>query len=905
MDTASKAAQDREDRKQVRMYAKARPRYAAFAAVVNKVLTQAAKRLAPEAIVQTRAKTVASFAGKIVRRRGDVVNPIAEFTDLCGGRVIVHFQKQMDAVCRFIEQRFDVDLDNSSDVVDRLKPAEFGYRSVHYIVSFNENIRPDENRIDAVPREVYGLKGEIQVRTILQHGWADFTHDMSYKSAFPIPTKWKREIARLAATLEVIDGSFDRIAEGLAAYAANYGAYMTKEQMQDEIANLEAVLRYDKENTDLAVRIARLAMACGWWKKAIGTLTPCVVSRKKAPPPHGARRDLGFALCKQYAEKKKGRQYRLGQELLRQAASAKPGDADAMAMYAGTFKGVNAAEERRWYLRAHETDPSAAEPLAKYLELEIARQKDVTVVSSMASAVETAIERCRAQADVGMNLPFVFYYMGVFRLLRRKPYAAVADFAKAIQLSTAPFMIEDALGVLERLSVVAGDLPGFEWIRRLLGVGMVAHCIGQRQKTESDLAARRAEADAEQKTLNVMKKGTRRRIKKDRGALKKQTAKGKAAEDAVKEARNLLTAAKAAVTRTRTRYLEKTRLVTRKLKPFGKPVIMLVGGASFLEAATEKFKPLLMEAFRDFKGTLICGGTTAGIPGVAGEIGRTYRDNIYTLGYLPSPPLPEDAVRDRRYRKIYRTDGKGFSPLEPLQSWIDLIAMGIDPSHVKVLGINGGTIAAAEYRIALALGAPVGVIEESGREAARLLPDEDWRTASNLYQLPKEALTVKAFVESGNPRLDPPQREAFAKDIHAGYRRDHIESPEEDNPSMAKWDKLDNGLKEDNRQQADGIYAKLRRIGCRAVKVTDRKIRPMYFSDDEIEIMAQMEHARWNVGRLLSGWRLGPEKDVEKKISPYLVPWSELAENVRDWDRNAVRRIPDILEQAQLEIQSL
>lgn len=50
----------------------------------------------------------------------------------------------------------------------------------------------------------------------------------------------------------------------------------------------------------------------------------------------------------------------------------------------------------------------------------------------------------------------------------------------------------------------------------------------------------------------------------------------------------------------------------------------------------------------------------------------------------------------------------------------------------------------------------------------------------------------------------------------------------------------------------------------------------MKFTKDEIEIMAEMEHARWNIEQLLDGWKWGKEKDMNRKISPYLIPWSEL-----------------------------
>ena len=52
-----------------------------------------------------------------------------------------------------------------------------------------------------------------------------------------------------------------------------------------------------------------------------------------------------------------------------------------------------------------------------------------------------------------------------------------------------------------------------------------------------------------------------------------------------------------------------------------------------------------------------------------------------------------------------------------------------------------------------------------------------------------------------------------------------------------------------------------------------------------------MEHARWNAERWLAGWRLG-KKDLIKKTSPWLLPWEELPDEIKEFDRQAVREIP-------------
>ena len=83
--------------------------------------------------------------------------------------------------------------------------------------------------------------------------------------------------------------------------------------------------------------------------------------------------------------------------------------------------------------------------------------------------------------------------------------------------------------------------------------------------------------------------------------------------------------------------------------------------------------------------------------------------------------------------------------------------------------------------------------------------------------------------------------------------------------------------------------------------------KPLRFSEDQIELLAELEHERWVAERKEDGWKYGSSRDPENKISPYLIPWSDpnLTEEVKDWDRNAVKKIPELLEKAGFEVYTL
>ena len=70
----------------------------------------------------------------------------------------------------------------------------------------------------------------------------------------------------------------------------------------------------------------------------------------------------------------------------------------------------------------------------------------------------------------------------------------------------------------------------------------------------------------------------------------------------------------------------------------------------------------------------------------------------------------------------------------------------------------------------------------------------------------------------------------------------------------------------------------------------------------DVERMAELEHGRWNIERLREGWRSGTSRDNAKKIHNCLVAWTELPNDIREYDRNSIRAIPDILAKAGLDV---
>jgi hypothetical protein len=139
--------------------------------------------------------------------------------------------------------------------------------------------------------------------------------------------------------------------------------------------------------------------------------------------------------------------------------------------------------------------------------------------------------------------------------------------------------------------------------------------------------------------------------------------------------------------------------------------------------------------------------------------------------------------------------------------------------------------------------------------------------------------------------------ELVARAIHADYVRRMRSEGEgsSDDPSLLPWDELPETLRDSNRDQAADIESKLAAVSCEVATEAGGRVLVREFSADEIEQLAGLEHERWEAERLADGWTLGPVKDPVAKRSPYLVPWRDLSEDVRDLDRDTVRRIPQFL----------
>lgn len=225
------------------------------AALLQKMMQGAGVQL--HSITQ-RCKDRKSLAGKLAKPEKEY-GRLCEVTDLAGVRITTYFAEDVDRVAELVEREFLIDTANSIDKRQMLDPDRFGYQSLHYVVS----VTPD--RCQLVEYSHFNaLRFEIQVRSILQHAWAEIEHDLGYKSAAGVPRAIRRRFSRIAGLLELADDEFSAIRRELDDYASTMPLEIREqpEKVGIDKISLQALVSSNESSVyHLSQAVARVAGA--------------------------------------------------------------------------------------------------------------------------------------------------------------------------------------------------------------------------------------------------------------------------------------------------------------------------------------------------------------------------------------------------------------------------------------------------------------------------------------------------------------------------------------------------------------------------------------------------------------------------------------------------------------------
>jgi len=206
----------------VEQYTKKRHLYEEFAWEIENILTEAIETHGIKInVIQSRAKDEKSFGKKAMTANEQnpeepkYKNPMSEITDLAGVRVITFFPSTVGEVGRLIQEEFEV-IERVDHTATAEREQRLGYLSVHYLVRLGS----DRRKLSEY-KKFDGLIAEIQVRTVLQHAWAEIEHDIRYKSTSTTPQAISRRFMTLAGLLEIADREFEAIQKEDASLRAN------------------------------------------------------------------------------------------------------------------------------------------------------------------------------------------------------------------------------------------------------------------------------------------------------------------------------------------------------------------------------------------------------------------------------------------------------------------------------------------------------------------------------------------------------------------------------------------------------------------------------------------------------------------------------------------------------------
>ena len=156
--------------------------------------------------IKSRVKTPESLKGKITREDKIYVykHPLREITDLVGAKVMLISLNDEEIVFDALEKHFKnyIDYKNSPDKTKELwEQRKFGYSGRHLVLWYSDDMLnglSNELKNEVKNYDLSGFRAEIQIKTLLQHVWAEIEHKVRYKAQEFLSTHRKRAFDRFA-----------------------------------------------------------------------------------------------------------------------------------------------------------------------------------------------------------------------------------------------------------------------------------------------------------------------------------------------------------------------------------------------------------------------------------------------------------------------------------------------------------------------------------------------------------------------------------------------------------------------------------------------------------------------------------------------------------------------------------
>lgn len=184
--------------------------------------------------LEARGKAIDSLERKLEDMQ---IKRLEDVHDLSGVRIVAYVKNDVDKIENIIQKNFNA---KQLKVDERLGIDKVGYRSEHWLISFTE----DRLKLPEYQR-FKGFNAELQIRTILQHAWAQIGHKQIYKPSAILPEKIERDFTLLSGLLEIADNEFNRISHEIIKYQEEVVEKTEKGNLETKIDSISLRQYFD------------------------------------------------------------------------------------------------------------------------------------------------------------------------------------------------------------------------------------------------------------------------------------------------------------------------------------------------------------------------------------------------------------------------------------------------------------------------------------------------------------------------------------------------------------------------------------------------------------------------------------------------------------------------------------
>ncbi len=205
-----------------------------------------------------RVKTVDSLVAKaFIRKRGRYRDPYREITDKAGIRFVVLLTEQLDLLSNIVESSdaWSYSKDKEFDEWKDDDPRMFDYQSVHYIVKAANDFQYQGVDVKA------GTPCEVQLRTLLQHAYAELAHDTIYKGNIKASPEVHRCFAKSMALMETTDDLLCNAKRALEEASIDVKRWLEAVNEESEVRLSDCEMLYENKNSELFIDALRELLA--------------------------------------------------------------------------------------------------------------------------------------------------------------------------------------------------------------------------------------------------------------------------------------------------------------------------------------------------------------------------------------------------------------------------------------------------------------------------------------------------------------------------------------------------------------------------------------------------------------------------------------------------------------------